>query len=326
MPDLPPPRRRARNQDPLDEPDLDDWDEDEPAERLTPREFKRVKNVLSYVRAILGLFGAVTLSSSLVALGLGSEALGTENWLIWALIALGTVEIIGAILLLHAPMPWLLLTAGLSGLSVVGNLVSSGGRVGLMDLLFAACTVALIAAIPQVHRAMRTFEGMTPQQRLDRLRGRYRTTAAESSTRLRRRSASRKESNNNQMRLIAAVAVAGVVVALGFGVAKIASKPSPIEPRVEDFGSALGAGRLEEARALCSEEYASDRWAKAVRILKREEWDDGVEIGAPRVTPRTDSTAQVDYDLPRGKLKTAWKYLDGEWRVTGVVFSRVRER
>lgn len=322
-----PSRRRTRRPAPShDEFEDDLFDEDDLDEPITLRELKRVRDVLAYARGLLGFYGVSTLLFALILMGGAADSFGMASWFPAALAAIGALEIVGAVLLLHAPLPWLYLAAGLSAFTCASNLLTTDRGAGALDILFMVATVALIGAIPRVKKAMRSFSGMTSRERLDRLAGRYRTSAAESDARQRRQGASRRESNANQMRLVVAGLAALALVGVGFGVAKAASKPSAIEPRVAEFAEALEAGRLASAKALCDEEYAKTRWAKAVKILKREGWDEGVELGRSSVQPRTDTKVQVDYDLPRGKLKTGWEYLDGEWRVTGVVFSKVRRR
>ena len=132
--------------------------------RLTPRELKRVRNVLTYVKAALWLLAAWTLLLGLIY----QSALGTPFLAAMAIVSATCV--VGALTLNRAPVAW---TGGLAvlQLAIYAYAKSSGAPIGRVHTLL---TFGLLLAVPVIWDATRKLERLSPEERRNRLSGSYR--------------------------------------------------------------------------------------------------------------------------------------------------------
>ena len=301
----------------------DDEDDAPPPRRTGPgsrrnrvRTVQLARNRLKGVRGLM-IFYALLYGPLSIFVALSEPTLLGGIVLATAAVAVG-----GSLFLFRAPVEWTV------AMAVVHTAVTVWGRIDRPTRLPIDEVIAILLwlAVPVVRRASLALAD--DEHASDRLSGRFETDAAESDARA--RSASRRFGEAQESHRTWLIAIL-VTIAIFIGWAALFGdfsrfKPTPpIEESLVLWEAAIEAGDLDGAAALCSE-YGRTRWPNVVKILEREEWAGGVQLGDPDVRPRGDDATEVHFTLPRGTMKTMWIVEDGAWRARRVVMSKVRAK
>lgn len=271
--------------------------------------------------ALFGALGVLWLYAAGLVIAAIIMHLGGRSAMAWPTTGMAALAIVSALMLYRFPLTC---TVGLAAFHTAWTVWSLTQGEAVRGMQFMA--VVLWITIPIAKMASDVLA--TDDRAADRLRGEYQTTAGVSEVRDRaetRRFISRQQSYRTWIiMIIGMVGVPAIGLTAHFFVHR-PTPPPPFEEPLARWETAFESGDLAAAKALCTSEYQS-RWSKVMKILERESWAEGVELGEPEMRRQSDVSREVHFALPRGTMKTAWVVEEGAWRARRVVFSRVRER
>lgn len=231
------------------------------------------------------------------------------------------VGVSGGLFIHRQPFAWTLCLAILqTGLAAVGWF---GGGIPVLDTVIA---LGLWGSVPLMRSAsdiLHEHAGAFSSEDLVRRVGR---DVAHGETRAQADEVSRRELVRRSRTSMMVVLIAFGVVVVGVLLYWLATLSATIEARLAAFEEAWEGGDFTTVQAMCTNDYRRRSWSKVERILRREGWLQSPPLlGAPDFAERRDSWAEVQFALPKGKLRTKWIRLNSAWKLDGVIFSDIRD-
>jgi hypothetical protein len=308
------------------------------------RQLAKARRLVASVRGaywVLAVMGALV---TLAAYALASK--DPDRWFGFALALALTLALVGGALFSHLhPLAWTVALAGLWTIDSVLGLVD--GQVPVLSLLITLSLWCVVPLMLNVQRLMREHPDLIDTSKLKK---RERKEGVDVSEARLHAEARRRQRAKSQLKSFATVA--GIVVAIVFGIwlvmkatgkdggntARAASPPALsdteasriaelLEPRIGEFERVWAATDLDTLEAMFTDDKQETSWPKVLGTLQKRGWHEQLPsmTGVPDYFPRGQIERDVFFDLlPKGQLKTRWRFEDEAWKIDRFVFSHTR--
>jgi len=296
---------------------------EERAEKIeAQRTLSNARQKLGYIRwflrfAAIGFAMQAAVPEAFVR-GADPEVLTVVSWITGSIAA---VYFVGSLFLHRHPFAW---TVGLAGFLTVDVLVSVA--YGVWPIIEAIVMLGMWGAVPLMASASRIIREHDGEYTTEHLKRRVGRDVGPSDAR-QHAAQKRRAQRTGSLRTYAMIGGAMVVVVgVGLLLFQLLTASATIESRVDEFTAAFESGDFTKVQAMCTLEERRESWYKVERVLAREGWHpSGAPLGEPVFESKSDRWAEVQFDLPRGVMKTAWSYENSAWQIDRFRFSGLRD-